>query len=317
VIDDPHNISKGDSVAERLFTLQWWDEAMPTRINHPTESAKIIIMQRVNQKDLTGHILSKELDYVHLCLPARYELKHPTPTKTPLAFKDPRSKIGEPLWKELYDNEALSLVEIELTEYARAGQLQQRPSPRGGGIFKVENFILRKEMPKEVVRAVRYWDKAATQDGGKRSAGVLMALLKDGNVCICDVQKGQWSSGKREKLIRMTAELDEERFLVGSTTIWIEQEPGSGGKESAENTITNLIGYAAYIDVAHANKIARSEPYQAALYNEKVEVVIAWAQEFIDEHERAPAGEFQDQWDAASGAFNKLMKKNKKRVGVW
>ena len=66
---------------------------MQTRLNDPKNGAFIIIMQRVHENDLTGHILANEYnDWDHLCLPARYEIGHPTPTKTVLNFTDPRKK---------------------------------------------------------------------------------------------------------------------------------------------------------------------------------------------------------------------------------
>ena len=320
VVDDPHNAIKGESELDRMMTLRWWDESMSTRINHPDKSAKIIIMQRLHEKDLSGHVLAKEVDYVHLCLPARYEKKHPTPVSTFLLKKDKRTKEDDPLWPQLYHDVALKNLEIEMTEFSRAGQLQQRPSSRGGNIFKVDCFQLVDEIPHRnlIVKAVRYWDKAGTDGGGKRTAGTLIALMKSGKIRICDCRKGQWSSGKREIIIKQTAILDDERWRDLRVHQVIEQEPGSGGKESAENTIKNLTGHVVKKDPAIINKVTRSEPYQAALENERVEIVIGnWTQDFIDEHELAPAGEFQDQWDSASGAFNYLHLKGNRRAGAW
>jgi len=158
VVDDPHNVKEGESNAKRTEVLLWWDESMSTRIDNPKTGAKVIIMQRTHENDLSGHILEKELDYVHLCLPARYEPNRKKLfTKTPLPFKDPRTKEGEPLCPERYDDEILTRLEKELGPYATAGQLQQRPYPRGGGMFAIDKFELVKALPKPVA-AIRYWD---------------------------------------------------------------------------------------------------------------------------------------------------------------
>ena len=84
VVDDPHNVREAESSKVRESVLDWWDQAMQTRLNDPKTGAFIIIMQRVHENDLTGHILANEYnDWDHLCLPARYEFNHPTPVNAP------------------------------------------------------------------------------------------------------------------------------------------------------------------------------------------------------------------------------------------
>src|SRR5690606_41776666 len=78
-----------------------------------------------------------------------------------------------------------------------------------------------------IVEWVRYWDKAGTQDGGKRTAGVRMGRGPDGLFYITDCVTGQWNATNREAVIKQTAQVDGQDVRV-----WIEQEPGSGGKES-------------------------------------------------------------------------------------
>jgi len=142
VIDDPHNVREAESSTVREGVLDWWDQAMQTRLNDPKTGAFIIIMQRVHENDLTGHILANENDeWDHLCLPARYEIGHPSPTKSKLYFTDPRTKEGELLWPERIDEKTLQNLEKSLGSYASAGQLQQRPMPKGGGILKAEWWV--------------------------------------------------------------------------------------------------------------------------------------------------------------------------------
>ena len=92
--------------------LEWWDQAMQTRLNDPKTGAFIIIMQRVHEYDLTGHILANEFsEWNHLCLPARYEKNHPTPTRSNLGFVDPRKEEGELLWESRVDKKTLNTLE--------------------------------------------------------------------------------------------------------------------------------------------------------------------------------------------------------------
>jgi len=136
VIDDPHNVREAESSVVREGVLEWWDQAMQTRLNDPKTGAFIIIMQRVHEKDLTGHILANDMGWDHLCLPARYEPNHPTPSQSSLGFVDPRTTEGELLWPNRIDEKTLTQLETSLGSYAAAGQLQQRPAPKGGTILR-------------------------------------------------------------------------------------------------------------------------------------------------------------------------------------
>ena len=162
VIDDPHNVREAESSTVREGVLDWWDQAMQTRLNDPKTGAFIIIMQRVHENDLTGHILANEHeDWDHLCLPARYEIGHPTPTKSSLYFTDPRTEEGELLWPERLDDTTLTNLERSLGTYASAGQLQQRPMPKGGGILRAEWWVpWESDVLPDIEYVIQSWDTA-------------------------------------------------------------------------------------------------------------------------------------------------------------
>lgn len=305
VVDDPHNVKDAiSSVTKRSSVLVWWDEVMSTRLDNPKTGSKIIVMQRIHESDLSGHVLA-EKGYEHLCLPARYEGNR---VVTSLNAVDKRSVVDEPLWPERYGDAELASLETELGAYATAGQLQQRPEPRGGGMFQTENFKIIKALDKkEITSSVRYWDKAGTSGGGCYTAGVLVHRLNDKSFVIADVIRGQWAAPEREKIIRQAAELDGL-----NTIVWVEQEPGSGGKESAENTIRNLAGYCVYADKVSGAKEVRAEPYAIQVEVGNVSILSnAMAQEFIREHEFFPVGSTKDMVDAASGAFIKILEEER------
>ncbi len=137
IVDDPSKVKGIESEVQRKGVIDWWDNEMSTRGNDPKTVAKIVIMQRVHDDDLSGHILNKEdHGWHHLCLPFEYERKHPFPTNSPLNFKDPRKKDGELLWKNRYDEKSVKDLKKSLNVYQQTGQLQQRPTPKEGVIFK-------------------------------------------------------------------------------------------------------------------------------------------------------------------------------------
>jgi predicted phage terminase large subunit-like protein len=155
-------------------------------------------------------------------------------------------------------------------------------------------------------KRIRYWDKGGTDNAGAYTAGVLMAYY-EGILYVEDVVREQMSAGRREKVIRQTAELDAQHYGKSGVHVYVEQEPGSGGKESAENTIRNLAGFVVYADRPTGNKDTRMEPFAAQAEAGNVRLKRGhWNQAFIEEAVTVPNSTYRDQIDAASGAVNRL-----------
>jgi predicted phage terminase large subunit-like protein len=132
VIDDPLNADDALSDVKRTAANAWHDGTIATRFNDPKTGVEIIVMQRLHELDLAGHVLEQAPDrWTHLCLPAEYEPKHPF-----VWPDDPRSTPGELLWPEHNPPEEHEATKETLGSYNAAGQLQQRPAPAEGGIFK-------------------------------------------------------------------------------------------------------------------------------------------------------------------------------------
>ncbi len=114
-----------------------WDSALSTRLNDPKTGAFVVIQQRLSEEDLTGHILEKDSEgWTHLCLPMRYEPERSFVTS--IGWEDPRKEAGDLLWPERFGEAEVKTLERQLGPYAAAGQLQQRPEPKGGGVIKRE-----------------------------------------------------------------------------------------------------------------------------------------------------------------------------------
>lgn len=136
-VDDPHSVQDADSDTVRESTLSWWDEVMSTRLNDPKTGRKIVVMQRVRENDLSGHIL-KQGGYEHLCLPAEFEPSRKCVTS--LGWQDPRTHEGELLWPERVGASEVADFKVRLGPTGYAGQFQQRPAPAGGSRLKSEYF---------------------------------------------------------------------------------------------------------------------------------------------------------------------------------
>ena len=136
IIDDPLSVDGAASEAVRTSTNTWFLEAVPTRLNNPKLSAIVVVMQRLHEEDVSGVILEKDLGYDHIMLPMRYDQSRAMPTV--LGYADPREIDGELLFPQRFPVEVVGRDEKAMGPYATAGQFQQTPEPRGGGIIKRE-----------------------------------------------------------------------------------------------------------------------------------------------------------------------------------
>lgn len=142
LIDDPHDRQGAASDVQREEALDQYDQALVTRLNSPDTDPIVIIMQRLHEKDLAGHVL-EDKGWTHLMLPMSYEpLRKCVTTWKGHKFEDPRTEAGELLWPKRFSKLTVARLERQLGEYATAGQLQQRPAPAGGGILDVTKYRL-------------------------------------------------------------------------------------------------------------------------------------------------------------------------------
>ena len=134
IIDDPHSVDGANSDAKRNTVTQLFKEAVTSRLNNPDRSAIVVVMQRLHEDDVSGVILSNSMGYDHIMLPMRYDPARAFATK--LGYADPREEDGELLFPDRFPLEVVERDERAMGPYATAGQYQQQPEPRGGGIIK-------------------------------------------------------------------------------------------------------------------------------------------------------------------------------------
>ena len=314
IIDDP--LKNADEAASETMRAKQQDRYRSVFTTRQAPDAAIIIIQtRWHESDLSGWLLAQEYDEPErwhiLCMEGIKPVQSQEFPPTCAVEKDERAP-GEALCPELYPVSALLKQKGQLGSYFWSALYDQRPVPPGGGMFKREWFDIVGAAPAKAER-IRYWDKAGSEHAGSDySAGVKIARDGDGVFYIEDVLRGQWSALARERIIRQTAEIDG-----AATAIWLEQEPGSGGKESAQSSLRNLAGFRAYAETVTGDKQTRAMPFAAQCEARNVKIVRGdWNAAFLDELTSFPYGSHDDMCDAAGGAFAKLAAA-KKRAGVW
>jgi len=319
LVDDPIDPEQAVSPKQLENVNRYLDKTLSTRKVHKACSPIVMIMQRLHQDDPTGHKIKQKKGKVdHICLPG--QIRDYADEVKPAHLKKFYSEDG------LLDSNRLNwdvLADMleDLGQYGFSGQVGQSPTPPTGGMFKVDRFVVvdRRPPEREIEQIIRYWDKAGTEvkkgastkSGPAWTAGIKMAKLVDGRYIILNVKRGRWSSEERETIIKDVAKAD-------GIDVWVivEQEPGSGGKESAEGTIKNLSGYRVQADRPSGDKVYRADPYSVQVnYGNVLLLQADWNKDFIEEHRFFPFSTFKDQVDSSAGAFNNLNKK--KKVRVW
>lgn len=305
MVDDPIDPLKAFSETELDTVNRWMAETLSTRKVDKDIALTVLIMQRLHENDPTGYILNQvatgKRDILHICLPAE-ESEFVKPSglhqKYVDGLLDPRRG----------SRTILNQAEAELGDYGYAGQFAQHPVPRGGGMIHADKIRIEPQPPANTIkRIVRYWDKAGSAGKGAYTVGVKMAIDRDKRFWILDVVRGQWEAAKRERIIRQIAEVDGPSVKIG-----IEQEPASGGKESAENTVANLAGFSVFLDRPTGDKALRADPFSVQVNGSNVSMCPGtWNLEYLNELRFFPKSRYKDQVDATSGAFIRLALHNR------
>ncbi len=156
IVDDPQNPRMVNSVIERETSIAFFTNTLQTRLNNPQKGAIIIIMQRLHEQDLTGYILSENLGYHHLCLPAEAEKR--TIIHFPISGKQIIREEGDILNSERFNKTVLTNLKKAMGSAQYIGQFQQQPSPAEGGLLKRDWWQYYKQTPTQFDEIIQSWD---------------------------------------------------------------------------------------------------------------------------------------------------------------
>lgn len=292
ILDDPISADNANSDTKLEAAKIAFTETLPTRVNN-SESAIVVIMQRLNEKDTSGVILSMDLPYVHLCIPMRYDPSlHCT---TSIGWSDPRTEPGELMFADRFSEEDVATLEKTLGSYGAAGQLQQRPAPRGGGIIKETWYDFYTVQPQLEWLNI-YADTAQkTKQENDWSVLELWGRSQVGQAVLVDLLRGKWEAPE---------------LLLNARAFWLKHKHTYGPKLRAmkvEDKVsgTGLIqslrreGIAILPIQRGTDKISRG--HDAAPFIESGNVVLnrdaPYLSDFLAESGAFPNGAHDDQLD--------------------
>lgn len=300
ILDDPISADSANSDLKLEAARIAFTETLPTRINS-SKSAIVVIMQRLNEKDTSGVILDMGLKYEHLFIPMRYD---PTRIcKTSIGWEDPRTEEGELMFPERFDEEQVQELEKTLGSYGAAGQLQQQPAPRGGGIIKTQWYQYYLEEP-EIEFCEVFADTAQkTKEENDYSVLELWGRTINGQAILLDLKRGKWEAPE---------------LLVQSRSFWLkhlgrkvsprafnveDKASGTGLIQTLRREGIPVLPIPRSID-----KITRG--YDAAPFIESGNVLLPevadYLSDFLSESESFPSGAHDDQLDPMFDAIQKV-----------
>ena len=304
ILDDPISADSANSTAKLEAARIAFTETLPTRINNE-KSAIVVIMQRLHEKDVSGVILEMGLPYVHLCIPMRFDPAHRCTTS--IGWTDPRTKTGELMFPERFAEAQVAELERTLGSYGSAGQLQQRPAPRGGGIIRLEWFQYWRNLPQLEFRVITVDTAQKTAEANDYSVLQCWARSTVGHAIMIDQIRGKWEAPE---------------LLVQARSFWIKhinspipihQKATLRGmyvedKVSGTGLIQTLRreGVPVLPLQRHKDKISRG--HDASPFIESGNVLLPedapWLSDFLAEVESFPSGTHDDQIDPMLDAIN-------------
>lgn len=320
ILDDPHSAQEAQSDVIREGALEWFDVVWSTRLNDPKRDAMVTIMQRLHEKDVSGHILEDIGGWEHLCIPAEWD---GVVRKTALGKYDPRQRKGELICPERFGEKEVTELKQLLGVYGTAGQLQQDPQPAEGGILKTKHVQLwpaSKPLP-QFEYILQSYDCAFTEKtSGDPTACSVYAVFTHGgerHVMLIDA----WDEHLTYPELRTRAIKDWQTEYGGTTVkdgVRTARRPDRvlvEAKASGQSLLQDLrlarvpaIGY----NPGNADKVSRAHQAAPTLELGHVWVpesgknpghAVSWAAAFLKQLEKFPVAEHDDYVDTFTQAI--------------
>ena len=294
IIDDPLKPEEALSQAQRQAANEWFDHTLYSRLNDKRKGAIVLIMHRLHEDDLVGHVLAQE-PWEVVRFPAIAEDDETHMIEAPLESRCVTRAHGEALHPEREPLAMLEQIRRTIGEYNFAGQYQQAPTPQGGGLVKAVWFrnYAPNERPGEFDRVVQSWDTA-----NKASE------LSDFSVCTSWGIKGKdlyllHVLRRRMEYPELKRAVRDQRDAFGASVVLIED------KASGTQLIQELIADGLHAVTRYqpqADKIMRMHAQTAMIENGFVHLPkeAAWLADYLHELTAFPKGKHDDQVDSTA-----------------
>ena len=297
LIDDPLKPSDAMSESRRVAANEWFDGTLYSRLNDKTKGAIVIIMQRLHEDDLVGHVLKQE-GWEVVSFPAIAEVDERHVVETLFGTRTFVRRMGEALHPEREPLATLEQIRSTIGTYNFAGQYQQTPSPSGGGMVKEAWFrrFSPEDRPATFDQIIESWD-TANQPSELADYSVCTTWgLKGSNFYLLNVLRKKLAYPDLKRAVQAQSD------AFHPTSILIEDK-ASGTQliqELLEAGLSQVVRYG-----PEGDKIMRLHAQTATIENGFVYLPDAahWLADYLHELTQFPVGRYDDQVDSTAQAL--------------
>jgi predicted phage terminase large subunit-like protein len=294
LIDDPLKPDEALSDALRKTTNEWYDHTLYSRLNDKREGGIVIIMQRLHEDDLVGHVLGQE-SWEVVRFPAIAEADETHEIETIWGPRSFTRRQGEALHLEREPLDTLDRIRRTIGEYNFAGQYQQSPAPLGGGLVKAEWFkrYSENERPERFERIVQSWDTANKASELSDFSVCTTWGVRDKHVYLLGLLRQRLEYPALKRAVR------EQQGLFNANEVLIEDK-ASGTQLIQELIAEGCHGVKRY--QPDCDKIMRMHAQTAMIENGFVYIpeTAPWLAEYLHEMTVFPRGKHDDQVDSTA-----------------
>jgi predicted phage terminase large subunit-like protein len=294
ILDDPLKPDDAMSEVGRKNVNDWFDNTLLSRLNDKTNGCIIIIMQRLHQDDLVGHVLEQG-HWEVLSFPAIAEGDEIHVIESPFGKRYFKRREGDVLHPERDSAATLATIRQQVGEYTFASQYQQNPAPLGGALVKTKWLRPYKtgELPAQFDRIVQSWD-TANKAGELNDYSVCTTWgEKDGHLYLLNVFRRRLEFPDLKRAVR------EQARLYAPTNILIEDK-ASGTQLIQELISEGMSKIVRYEYPTVTDKATRLYSQTATIENGFVHLPeeAPWLEDFIKEVTSFPGSKYDDQVDS-------------------
>jgi predicted phage terminase large subunit-like protein len=314
VIDDPLKPEEALSQAQRQAANEWFDHTLYSRLNDKRKGAIVLIMHRLHEDDLVGHVLAQE-PWEVVRFPAIAEEDETHLIEGYLESRCITRARGEALHPEREPLDMLEQIRRTIGEYNFAGQYQQAPSPQGGGMIKAAWFksYAANERPAEFDRIVQSWDTANKASELSDFSVCTSWGIKGNDLYLLHVLRRRMEYPELKRAVR------EQRDAFAAEVVLIEDK-ASGTQLIQELVAEGLHAVTRY--QPQADKIMRMHAQTAMIENGFVHLPkeAAWLADYLHELTAFPKGKHDDQVDSTAQMldwFKRAGSGPTSNAGIW